>query len=270
MGRAPRVWTVFVAYAVAFVAMLAASLAILAVALVALVASGTEMIAALKLIESEASSRRGILTSATLSGVCVLGVTVCATHFSPVTFGRRLRLGPSGLSLGWSCLAVIACIGVSWVLGEIPRLFGDLGLLDHLLESQRHPSAASLAGSLLIVAGLAPIAEELFFRGYMQTRLEERWGRWPAIGVTSVLFGVFHMNAPQGIAAGLFGVCLGWVAAVTSVRVSIAAHAANNALFVVTMALGLDRVEGIVRLGENGAALAVAIVLGFVVVRKLH
>lgn len=38
------------------------------------------------------------------------------------------------------------------------------------------------------------IPEELFFRGWMQNLLERRLGRWPALLVTSVIFGLSHFN----------------------------------------------------------------------------
>ncbi|MGA7155633.1 MAG: type II CAAX endopeptidase family protein [Acidobacteriaceae bacterium] len=41
---------------------------------------------------------------------------------------------------------------------------------------------------------LIAIPEELFFRGWLQNLLERRLGRWPALVVTAVLFGLAHFN----------------------------------------------------------------------------
>lgn len=54
--------------------------------------------------------------------------------------------------------------------------------------------------SLLITAALvtaitAGIGEELFFRRWLQTRLEATLGAWAGIGVTSVLFGLMHLGS---------------------------------------------------------------------------
>jgi membrane protease YdiL (CAAX protease family) len=38
------------------------------------------------------------------------------------------------------------------------------------------------------------IPEELFFRGWLQNLLERRLGRWPALLLTSILFGLSHFN----------------------------------------------------------------------------
>jgi len=54
---------------------------------------------------------------------------------------------------------------------------------------------------------LAPIGEELFFRGILQTGIKKlippRWGsmrhRWAAITLVAVLFGAMHMNTPHYI-----------------------------------------------------------------------
>ena len=56
---------------------------------------------------------------------------------------------------------------------------------------------------------LPGIIEEHLFRGYIQSRLLQRWPAWVAIGVSSVLFALFHMDPiyvvavlPQGIWLG--------------------------------------------------------------------
>lgn len=54
--------------------------------------------------------------------------------------------------------------------------------------------------NLLIVAAVATaitasIGEELFFRRWLQTRMEAVLGAWAGIGVTSVLFGLMHLGS---------------------------------------------------------------------------
>jgi membrane protease YdiL (CAAX protease family) len=39
---------------------------------------------------------------------------------------------------------------------------------------------------------LAPVAEELIYRGHVLPRLVERWGAWPALILSAGLFGVLH------------------------------------------------------------------------------
>lgn len=40
---------------------------------------------------------------------------------------------------------------------------------------------------------MAPLAEELLFRGYFFGRLNERAGKWAAVAVTAVVFGLMHL-----------------------------------------------------------------------------
>jgi membrane protease YdiL (CAAX protease family) len=57
-----------------------------------------------------------------------------------------------------------------------------------------YPTALEVLGGVLFTFLFIAIPEELFFRGWMQSLLERRLGRWPALGLTSVLFGLSHFN----------------------------------------------------------------------------
>jgi membrane protease YdiL (CAAX protease family) len=57
----------------------------------------------------------------------------------------------------------------------------------------------------------APLAEEIFFRGLLQSMLRKHMAPWPAIIVTSVVFGLIHLSVPDSvIPLMLFGAALGW------------------------------------------------------------
>jgi membrane protease YdiL (CAAX protease family) len=58
---------------------------------------------------------------------------------------------------------------------------------------------------------VAPVAEECFFRGLLQTTLRNVFGRpWPAVLITACMFGVAHSQQPQVIPTlVLLGVLLG-------------------------------------------------------------
>jgi membrane protease YdiL (CAAX protease family) len=51
--------------------------------------------------------------------------------------------------------------------------------------------APDVALALTII--YSPVAEELFFRGYMQPKLESRFGRWLGLVITAVLFTIIHL-----------------------------------------------------------------------------
>lgn len=46
----------------------------------------------------------------------------------------------------------------------------------------------------LVNVGVA-IGEETVFRGYLLTGLSNVWGRWPALGTMTIIFGLFHLPA---------------------------------------------------------------------------
>lgn len=67
------------------------------------------------------------------------------------------------------------------------------------------PEAAFDKALPIIVAGVlalvfAPIAEEIFFRGFVFGGLKERWHIWVAAAASGLLFGFAHVQNPGGFA----------------------------------------------------------------------
>lgn len=65
---------------------------------------------------------------------------------------------------------------------------------------------------------MAPFAEELLFRGYFLGRLSEKIGKWVAVVVTAVVFGLMHL-----IGTNETGVVLQWSAAADTFAMGLAA-----------------------------------------------
>lgn len=80
---------------------------------------------------------------------------------------------------------------------------------------------------MLLIALLAGVGEELFFRGLLQPGLAGWTGAWTAIILTSALFGALHWITPAYAAlAGLVGLYLGVFMAVSgNLLVPILVHA---------------------------------------------
>jgi membrane protease YdiL (CAAX protease family) len=80
---------------------------------------------------------------------------------------------------------------------------------------------------MLLIALLAGVGEELFFRGLLQPGLAGWTGAWTALILTSALFGVLHWITPAYAAlAGLVGLYLGAFMAVSgNLLVPILVHA---------------------------------------------
>nr|WP_249274236.1 CPBP family intramembrane glutamic endopeptidase [Parachlamydia sp. AcF125] len=62
----------------------------------------------------------------------------------------------------------------------------------------RENGALFLVTSLSVLI-LVPFAEEILFRGYLQTWIKQKLGRFWTIGLTSLVFALFHYAERQGI-----------------------------------------------------------------------
>ncbi len=78
---------------------------------------------------------------------------------------------------------------------------------------------------------IAPVTEELLFRGLILRALRTRYGPTRAIVISALFFGAFHLDPQALVFASLMGLVLGWIAERTqSTMPSIALHAGFNAM----------------------------------------
>ncbi len=88
---------------------------------------------------------------------------------------------------------------------------------------------------------LAPVLEELIFRGIILKGLLKRYSPATAIAASSVLFGVVHLNPWQFISALILGIFIGWVYYRTrSISLAIIIHAFNNFTATLPEIIGID------------------------------
>ncbi len=88
---------------------------------------------------------------------------------------------------------------------------------------------------------LAPIAEEMFFRGFIQTFLLGVFrSRWRAIVITSFMFGLVHFSQPYAVTALIFlAIVIGYAYEATgSILPPIMIHAAFNLKTLIWDAVG--------------------------------
>jgi membrane protease YdiL (CAAX protease family) len=84
----------------------------------------------------------------------------------------------------------------------------------------------------LLIVPVAPIAEELFFRGWLWTALRRSWGVWPTAVCTAGMWLAVHaLDAPARVLMLLPMAVLLSLARYygNSVRASLAVHIVNNA-----------------------------------------
>lgn len=109
-------------------------------------------------------------------------------------------------------------------------------------------SAMSSTGTMLFYSiAVAPICEELVYRGFV-LRYLERYGRWFAVSISAFLFALMHGNIVQFPIALVAGLLFGYITVQYSIHTAIAVHIGNN-LFV----------EGINRLSLVDAQLSLRV-----------
>ena len=136
------------------------------------------------------------------------------------------RVMTPGVFFSILCLCVGSqMINSFWVSGlEMVYNLFDKSLLP-LLESVSGDS--DTFSMFLYAAILAPISEELLFRGYILRTLQP-YGKKFAVFGSAFLFGLFHGNLLQTPYAFLMGLLLGWVAVEYSAVWAIVLHMFNN------------------------------------------
>lgn len=108
------------------------------------------------------------------------------------------------------------------------------------------PSGGMAANILLLVftCAVAPVCEEIIFRGLTQRGLSQG-SAWFGIIASSLLFGLYHMNLPQAVAAAGMGLVLGYAAARSGhIAVGILLHVSMNVYANLANWLALSRSWG--------------------------
>jgi len=120
-----------------------------------------------------------------------------AWGIDPVSLRKALTRGPAAFILALPVVTLVAGLAyqvADW-LGQPPPAVAHQTL--RLLIDTR-PDPLTISVIALGVVGLAPLVEELLFRGILQTTLAQPYvlrGRWRAILLTSAVFAIIHLPA---------------------------------------------------------------------------
>jgi hypothetical protein len=158
----------------------------------------------------------------------LFGVTCIAVflgfRWTPVSM-RYWATQPFGVIV-WCLIAAIGTIAPSlWLqsfLDFLPDIAGE-----NLLDIIQH------RWGYVAVGILAPMAEEVVFRGAILRTLLQKWEdkRWWAIVISALLFALAHLNPAQMPHAFLMGLLLGWLYERSrSLIPSVVLHCANNTI----------------------------------------
>ncbi|MFH1830270.1 MAG: type II CAAX endopeptidase family protein [Pseudomonadota bacterium] len=111
---------------------------------------------------------------------------------------------------------------------------------------ERHTQAIAIYSwhdfflKLALLGLLAPVCEEIFFRGILQGSLEKRIGSGRAIIVTAILFSLIHSTSFHPHLLLILGLMLSWLYSITgTLRVPILCHAISNCWVLVNQIRGV-------------------------------
>lgn len=146
-------------------------------------------------------------------------------------------------SAGWVMLTVFAVLCVSSVMAQmhIDKLLMDLTGCPEQQEVVQEMMDGNASQKLILALAavvMAPIGEEVCFRGFVYNILRQRAGVWAAALATGLLFGAVHCSLVQLLPLTVFGVlqCLLYEKCKT-LTLPMVVHAVFNGLSVAVILL---------------------------------
>lgn len=171
------------------------------------------------------------VTGIVLTQLIIIGIPFTAAWYSKRSFVKTFKLK--------GCRPVMVIGSILLILGTIM-----LGILLTAFTGQIFTESAEnvdismeqLLGddfvvSLILVAVVPAICEEVMFRGYILSAMEGRYKSAKAILFTSILFGLYHMSIVKFFTTAFLGLSISFVANRTgSLLPGVIMHFINNAL----------------------------------------
>lgn len=146
--------------------------------------------------------------------------------FTTGRYREEIKVAVNFKDIGKSIVTGFGVAGMICIIVEISGLIPALQKSVELVKS-KGVSESNLFGTIAVSAILAPIIEEILFRGIVFKSLKKVIPVWTAIIVSSVLFGIYHMN----IVSVIYASCMGIVAAIIYER-------KNNLIFPIFVHIG--------------------------------
>ncbi len=177
---------------------------------------------------------------------------------------NSLRINPISAKTLQS--SAVFSVGVIIIFDTFDRILHQLvPAPDYIIDLGNIMQPESTLGFIflfLAVVIMAPVGEEIVFRGFLQKFLEEHWKDITrAVLITSLFFAMIHFNPFWTVQIYLLGVILGFLAWKTnSIIPSIVLHSLNNGIaFILTV---VDESNlGIYLWNENVSPLFIAVAI---------
>lgn len=194
-------------------------------------------------LASTSLSDDGIAAVFTVAGSALIALFALAFLLALPAHERRLTLAVKHSIRGTIGLGVTIGVGII-ITSAALILLGtviDGGLEDRLEEQAVSIGTVPWQAVLMVIALviLAPLGEELVFRGLLLRALVRRLAFWPAALITAVLFAASHADSyviwPRAIALTLTGLALAWIYRWRGYWASVTAHATVNLVAAVAL-----------------------------------
>jgi membrane protease YdiL (CAAX protease family) len=150
------------------------------------------------------------------------------------TFHEVFKFNNVSLSL-WLSI-IIFMIGFAIVLSELANILNYILPMPYFLKNMSDSIMVKDAFivSLIVMVILPGFLEEMFFRGVILDGLSKNYSRRKAIIVSSLLFGIVHLNPWQFCGGFIIGLIAAWLCLRTnSIVLGIYIHMFNNLLYTI-------------------------------------
>lgn len=161
-------------------------------------------------------------------------LTILGAFFGSALLGMAVAVAP----LGRDALPALGFRPVGWkwpVLGTLATLVlsvavSQLGIEPQGVKQVVKGLPGNMLANLVLLALLAPLVEELVFRGLLYGWVAGRWGGLAAWLVSSIAFAAAHYEPAHVVLVLPLGLLFGWLRRRTdSLLPSLVAHILNNA-----------------------------------------
>jgi membrane protease YdiL (CAAX protease family) len=159
-------------------------------------------------------------------GTGLVAVLISVSPLGLADGARALGLRP----VGWRPV-VLGVVGTTILSFAVSQIGVQPEGVRQVTDSVRDP--AVLIPTLLVLAVLAPVVEELVFRGLLYGWVAGRWGPLPAFVVSSLAFAAAHAEPAHIVLVLPLGFWFGWLRWRTnSLWPTLITHMINNAFAV--------------------------------------
>jgi membrane protease YdiL (CAAX protease family) len=174
-----------------------------------------------------------IIVSTLVEAVFLIAPLYYANKSRPDGAGRwsGLRaLGLRGADFGQAVFLFVVGVVVIYGFGHLYDLLHVHTNADTLRQQALHAPDTTLA-SLLVAIVVAPVCEEIFFRGFLLPGLARAMPVWVALVTSALVFGLAHADLGSFVPLVVIGLVVGVLRWRTgSLWPGIALHALNNAV----------------------------------------